>query len=226
MSDDPPLSVASARPCSVENAQPAGLADELLDLAAAIKWVEGQVGGGVWAGVMASKASAGDGLAAVERIQDITVALRECAVDAALCDSLEAAARDVADVISRNEAAAERAQSASKLLGVLADRIGAMIENAGQAAGEGAPAAPPPAAVVQAAPADAARDADRDSTPSDSDAAHIDAAPSDAAPSDAALSDAAQGDAARRSGMPPFAANDPLATLRTLSAEELIALFS
>lgn len=96
MSDDLPLSVASARMRSTKNAQPAGLADELLDLAAAIKWVEGQVGGQVIAQVMASKASAGDGLAAVERIQDIAFALRECAVDAALCDALQAATQDVA----------------------------------------------------------------------------------------------------------------------------------
>jgi hypothetical protein len=198
MSDDPALSVASARPRSAENAQPAGLAEDLLDLAAAIKWVEGRV--------MASKASARDGLAAIERIQDVAFALRECAVDAALCDALETATREVAEIIAENEAAAERAQSASKLLGVLADRIGAMIENAAEAANEGAPAAPPPATVAQAAPGDAARDADRNSAASDS--------------------DASRSDAARPSAMPPFAANDALATLRTLSAEELIALFS
>ena len=202
MSDDSPLSVASGRPRNAQNARPAGFADDLLDLAAAIKWVENQVTG--------SKASARDGLAALERIQDITFALRECAIDAALCDALEAATREVADIISHNEAAAERSRSASKLLGVLAERIGAMIENAAEAAGEGAPAALPQAAVVPAAPADAARDVDRDSK----------------APNKAPGSDAVPGDAARPPAMPPRAANDALATLRTLSAEELIALFS
>jgi len=193
MSGDPPLSVASGRSRSAENAAPAGLADELLDLAAAIKWVESQV--------MASKSSPRDGLAAVERIQDITFALRECAVNSGLCDALEAATREVADTISQNEAAAERSRSAAKLLGVLAERLGAMIENAAEAAGEGAPAAPPPPAVALSAPVDAAGGADRNSKAPDS-------------------------DVVRPPATPPFAANDALATLRTLSAEELIALFS
>jgi len=198
MSDDLPRSVASGRPRNAENTAPAGLAEELLDLAAAIKWVESQVTG--------SKVSARDALGAVERIQDITFALRECAVDVALCDALEAATREVADIISQDEAAAERSRSAAKLLGILAERIGAMIENAAEAAGEGAPGGPPPAAVAPAAPADAARGADRNGEAPDG--------------------DGVPGDAARPHAMPPLAAKDALATLRTLSAEELIALFS
>ena len=100
--------------------------------------------------------------AAVERIQDIAFALRECAVDAALCDALEAAAREVAEAVARGEAAGQRLQAGFKLLGVLTDRVEAMIASAAPAGGpllritateDAAIAANPPAAEVD----DAAR---------------------------------------------------------------------
>ncbi|MGB6539443.1 MAG: hypothetical protein WBF03_01035, partial [Xanthobacteraceae bacterium] len=71
----------------------------------------------------ADRSPAADARAAVERIQDIAFALRECAVDAALCDALEAATREVAEAVARGEAAAQRLQAGFKLLGVLTDRV-------------------------------------------------------------------------------------------------------
>ena len=88
--------------------------------------------------------------------------LRECAVDAALCDALEAATREVAEAVARGEAAAQRLQAGFKLLGILTDRVEAMIASAAAAGGsvvritaaeDAAIAANPPAAEID----DAAR---------------------------------------------------------------------
>lgn len=115
----------------------ARLASDLFDLAAAIRWIGGEVA--------ASTTTAADGLAAVERIRDIAKALRERAVDAGLCDALEAAAREIADSLAHGDAAAKRASRAAKLLPVAAERIGARIASAdgGGAARADAPRAMP-----------------------------------------------------------------------------------
>jgi len=130
----------------------AGLAGDLRDLGAAMRRVAGET---------ATKGSpAADARAAVERIQDIAFALRECAVDAALCDALEAATREVAEAVARGEAAAQRLQAGFKLLGILTDRVEAMIASAAAAGGsvvritaaeDAAIAANPPTAEVDAA---------------------------------------------------------------------------
>jgi hypothetical protein len=75
----------------------------------------------------ASASSAPDVHFAVERIQDIAMALRQREVDAALCDGLEAALREVGDAIVRNEAAAANAASAAALLRDLARRVDGMM---------------------------------------------------------------------------------------------------
>jgi hypothetical protein len=77
--------------------------------------------------LLASGASAPDIHFAVERIQDIAMALRQREVEAALCDTLEAAIREVGDAIVRNDAAAGRAVSAAALLRELARRVNDMI---------------------------------------------------------------------------------------------------
>jgi hypothetical protein len=72
--------------------------------------------------------SASDVHFAVERIQDIAMALSQREVEPALCDTLEAAIREVGDAIVRNEAtAAARAQGATALLGDLARRVTDLI---------------------------------------------------------------------------------------------------
>jgi len=114
-----PWSGVAASPGDEVDDKPAGLVRDLFDLAATVKQIEGEL----TAGVM----PAADGPAAVERLLDIAMALRERAADAALCDALEAATREIADVVAGTEAAAERALRASKLLPALASRIGAMI---------------------------------------------------------------------------------------------------
>jgi hypothetical protein len=71
--------------------------------------------------------SASDVHFAVERIQDIAMALRQREVELALCDTLDAAIREVGDAIVRNEATAARAQGATALLGDLARRVTDLI---------------------------------------------------------------------------------------------------
>jgi len=118
-------------------------ARELVDLAAAVGRVETEIA--------ASGTPTPNGLLATERIQDIAFALREREVDAALCDALEAALRDLCEAFVRNDAA-ERAQNALALLRDVHDRLDAMIAAAAAGAGE-----PPEPAVDDAAvaPADA-----------------------------------------------------------------------
>jgi hypothetical protein len=100
-------------------------AGELGDLTAALGRIEAEI---------ASSATLGrDGFAAIERIQDIAFALRERKVDAALCDVLEAASGELADVLARNDAAAERVQGAIALLRKLIGGIDALIVRAAAA---------------------------------------------------------------------------------------------
>jgi hypothetical protein len=98
---------------------PVALARGLADLATTIEQIE--------AVLLASGTSAPDIHFAVERIQDIAMALRQREVEAALCDTLEAAIREVGDAIVRNDAAAGRAVSAAALLRELACRVNDMI---------------------------------------------------------------------------------------------------
>jgi hypothetical protein len=64
---------------------------------------------------------------AIERIQDVAMALRMREVDAALCDTLEASIREVGDAIVRNDAAAARTQGAAALLCDLGKRIDQLL---------------------------------------------------------------------------------------------------
>ena len=64
---------------------------------------------------------------AIERIQDVAMALRMREVDTALCDTLEASIREVGDAIVRNDAAAARTQGAAALLCDLGKRIDQLL---------------------------------------------------------------------------------------------------
>jgi hypothetical protein len=97
----------------------AAISDQLADLVATIEQIE--------AVLRPNGVSAPDVHFAVEHIQDIAMALRQREVEAALCDTLDAAVRDVGDAIVRNDAAAARAQSAAELLRDLTRRITDLI---------------------------------------------------------------------------------------------------
>lgn len=105
---------------------PAALARGLANLATTIEQIE--------AFLLAGGTSAPDVHFAVERIQDIAMALRQREVEAALCDTLEAAIREVGDALVSNDAAAGHAVSAAALLGDVARRVNDMIALAARVA--------------------------------------------------------------------------------------------
>jgi hypothetical protein len=147
MPDNPrPRSDVTASPRGAADDKPARLVRNLVDLAAAIKSIESEF--------KANTTTAAAGLAAVERIHGIAMALRERAVDAGLCDALEAAARELADIVARGDAAVERGSQASKLLPVVADRIGATIAGAADGSGAAHADAPPAPAIRRPAASD------------------------------------------------------------------------
>jgi uncharacterized protein YukE len=90
----------------------------LAELVAAIE----QIG----AGLASDESLTADTHFAVELIQDIAMALRQRDVEAALCDGLDAAVREVGDAIVRSDAAQARAHNAAGQLRELARRIADM----------------------------------------------------------------------------------------------------
>jgi hypothetical protein len=98
---------------------PTALADGLSGVAMTIRQIE--------AVLKANGALAPDVHFAIERIQDVAMALRMREVDAALCDTLEASIREVGDAIVRNDAAAARTLGAAALLRDLGKRIEQMM---------------------------------------------------------------------------------------------------
>jgi hypothetical protein len=98
---------------------PAAVSGRLADLVAAIEQIEAVLQP---SGVVAPEVHF-----AVEHIQDVAMALRQREVEAALCDTLEAAIGAVGDAIVRSDAAAARAQGAVALLRDLARRSGDLI---------------------------------------------------------------------------------------------------
>jgi hypothetical protein len=98
---------------------PVAFARGLADLAITIGQIE--------AVLLTSGTSGRDVHFAVERIEDIAMALRQHEVEAALCDTLEAAIREVGEAIVRNDAGAGRAVSAAALLRDVARRVNDMI---------------------------------------------------------------------------------------------------
>jgi hypothetical protein len=108
----------------------AGLMRGLAEFAATIKQIESML--------PANEAPAQDVHFALEHMQDIAMALRLRDVEAALCDTLDAAIREVGDAIVRNDAAAARSQSAAALLRELAGQIDQMIAIGDDIVGVGA----------------------------------------------------------------------------------------
>ncbi len=111
-----------------------GLADGLARVAATIRQIESVL--------KANGALALEVHFAIERIQDVAMALRMREVDTALCDTLEASIREVGDAVVRNDAAAARTQGAAALLCDLGKRIDQLL---------------PPVSIVAVEPAKADR---------------------------------------------------------------------
>lgn len=159
-------------------------------------------------------APASDGLAAVERIQDIAFALREGRADAPLCDSLETAAREAHEAFARREAATEQAKSAAALLRSAADGMSALAAPVVRTDAE-------PLAIQAVAEATAAGASLRESL---GDGSVTSIPPTDALPK---IDGSNQPPDKVASAVPKSSASgDSLAALRALSEEELIALFS
>jgi hypothetical protein len=172
---------------------------------------------------------------AVELIQDIAMALRQRDVEATLCDGLDAAIREVGDAIVRSDAADARADDAAGQLRELARRIADMtaaatasVVEAGDEASVAENGRMPTLDVIEAR-----HPLPRKHAPS---RPHADRA-DPIQPMQALLpmpspmqgeDETAQAAASPNATAPPqrAASRDPLAVLRVLSEEELIALFS
>jgi hypothetical protein len=87
----------------------------------------------------ASGGSTANDLHAVERIQDICMALRRRDVEPALCDALERSAREIGDAMVRGNAAAIGASSAASLLRDLLARVRELVGFYDSAISLGAP---------------------------------------------------------------------------------------
>ncbi len=114
---------------------PVALFRGLTDLARAIEQSQ--------AVLSSSSISVANDLLAVERIQDIGMALRRRDVEPALCDALEVAAREVGDAIVRSNAASAGMVSTASLLSDLSASVTNLIAlfNSAKSLGAKAPAA-------------------------------------------------------------------------------------
>jgi hypothetical protein len=119
---------------------PAAFVHALADVAVVIQQIEGMLS--------ANASAAPDVYFAVERIQDIAMALRQREVDAVLCDSLEESIREIGDATVRHDAAVSRVAGAAALLHELAQRVDEMRTRGA------APAGSPATDIDLTAPAD------------------------------------------------------------------------
>ena len=87
---------------------------------------------------LAAGDSAADDLLAVERIQDIAMALRRRDVEPALCDALDEAAREIGDAMVRGNAAMVGKSSSASLLRDLLERVNDLIALCDSATSPGA----------------------------------------------------------------------------------------
>src|ERR1700683_2686655 len=101
MSTDPSAAIGRIDAAVEESSRPSGVPPrELADLAAVIERIES---------LIADRAAQGrDGTAAAERISDIAFTLHEREVETSLCDTLDAAVREINDVGALNEGSTER----------------------------------------------------------------------------------------------------------------------
>jgi hypothetical protein len=109
---------------------PAALARILDDLVAAMGQIE--------TALAETARPAPDAHFALERIQDVAMALRQREVEAALCDGLDDAVREVGDAMLRNDAAAADVGNAAALLRQLARRVSDLIAHGSLAEAESA----------------------------------------------------------------------------------------
>ena len=118
--DEPPQDALTAVHDTSPLRMPAAFARALGDLAAAIGQIET---------VLAADevSPAADVRFAAECIRDIATALRRRDVEAALCDALEAAMREIGGAIARDDTVAARTTGAAALLKELAQRVQVMI---------------------------------------------------------------------------------------------------
>jgi hypothetical protein len=186
----------------------------LIEIAAAIDRIRSE---------LAPPAPMPDPSAVLDRLQHTAFALRDRDADAALCDALDAAIREVRALWARSETGFASAEAAGQLLAALTDRIGEMLAPpSANIPPVNKAAAPPPklrsptqpssAAPAAAAPISTAAGPEDDPGDLFGPLEHVPAPPSrsDAAPPP-----------------PPIAhAADSLPAVRVLSAAEMIALFS
>jgi len=125
--DEPPQDALTAVHDTSPLRMPAAFARALGDLAAAVGQIET---------VLAADevSPAADVRFAAECIRDIATALRRRHVEAALCDALEAAMREIGGAIARDDAVAARTTGAAALLKELAQRVQVMIAMIGVSA--------------------------------------------------------------------------------------------
>jgi len=127
-----------------EGAPRADAAGDLMEIAAAI--------GRIQAALAAGTLPAPDVAAAIERLSDIAFMLHERPVEATLCDTLDAAVRELSQARARSGAGADAVRKAAELLQALAGRVSAMIalatgtHGADQPAGENVATDSPPSA--------------------------------------------------------------------------------
>jgi len=113
---------------------------DLMEIAAALERIKAEI-------------AAGDGqkidvFAAIERIQDIAFVLHERPVEATLCDTLDAAIREVSDACARLEGVAQRTRDAHEQLHSLAARVSEMIALSAGTRSADLPAADPAVASI------------------------------------------------------------------------------
>jgi hypothetical protein len=97
---------------------PAGAAAALWEVAAALARIEAE---------MAARPRPSDGFDSIERLRDIAFVLHERSIEASLCDALDAAVRDLAAVCATFGLSAERGGRAAELLRSLKHRVSQMI---------------------------------------------------------------------------------------------------
>jgi hypothetical protein len=120
MSTDPSAAIGRIDAAVEESSRPPGVPPrELADLATVIERIESLIVEGA--------AQGPDHTAAVERISDIAFTLQEHEVETSLCDTLDAAVREINDVGALKDGSAERRQQAAELLRQLSRRVHEMI---------------------------------------------------------------------------------------------------
>ena len=160
--------------------------------------------------IAAAESPAPRGLDAVERLRDIAFLLHQSSIDPKLCAEFDAALREISGFCARSDSAAKRVQKVAEMVDALASRVSEMM--ALTAAGHREKASSGP----EEDPADLFEQ--KLAVGPDSNTQRTISAPVE--------SETRVGSGRASPTGPSPVANDPLAALRALSQEELIALFS